>query len=121
MLRGVARVQGGGPVHVEIGSGTGGLDTVVTGIADGTAVDVGIRPQDCSISTDANRGVTITVAYFEHLLEFGLATGTVAGREDGIVVQTPAVESYEPEHQVVVTAPPERVYLFDVESGDRLR
>lgn len=107
--------------YVEIGSDTGGLDTVVTGLPDGAPVDVGIRPQDCSITADAARGVTCTVAYFGHLLEFGLVTGTVAGREDGIVVQTPAAESYEPDQQVVVTAPPECVYLFDVESGDRLR
>ena len=66
-------------------------------------------------------GISTTVAYFEHLLEFGLATTTVAGMEEGIVVQTPAQESYEPEQKVVVTAPPERVYLFDAETGERLR
>ena len=36
------------------------------------------------------QGIATTVAYFEHLLEFGLATSTVAGMEEGIVVQTPA-------------------------------
>ena len=41
--------------------------------------------------------------------------------EEGIVVQTPAADSYEPEQRVVVTAPPERVYLFDIDSGQRLR
>jgi hypothetical protein len=30
-------------------------------------------------------------------------------------------ESYEPAQRVVVTAPPERVYLFDNESEERLR
>ena len=30
-------------------------------------------------------------------------------------------ESYEPEQNVVVNAPPERVYLFDVDTGERLR
>ena len=30
-------------------------------------------------------------------------------------------ESYEPEQRVVVTAPPERVYLSDNESEERLR
>jgi ABC-type sugar transport system ATPase subunit len=120
VLRGVARAKDG-RVRVEIGSGAGGLDTIVTGVADGTRVSVGIRPQDCAIATDAATGVTTTVAYFEHLLEFGLATSTVAGMEEGIVVQTPAADSYEPEQRVVVTAPPERVYLFDIDSGERLR
>jgi multiple sugar transport system ATP-binding protein len=120
VLRGVARVRDG-RVHVEIGTNAGGLDTTVTGVADGTRVSVGVRPQDCALSSDPRGGVKATVAYFEHLLEFGLATTTVAGLEEGIVVQTPAADHYETEQQVVVTAPPERVYLFDIESGERLR
>ncbi len=124
VLRGVARVHEG-RVRVEIGSGAGGLDTSVdasaSGLQDGATVDVGIRPQDCVIGGATGDGITATVAYFEHLLEFGLLTGTVAGLEDGLVVQTPAADSYEPEQRVAVTAPPERVYLFDAESGDRLR
>jgi ABC-type sugar transport system ATPase subunit len=119
-LRGVAKVVDG-RVRVEIGANTGGLDTVVTGVPDGTKVAVGVRPQDCAITSDTSAGITATVAYFEHLLEFGLATSTVAGIEEGIVVQTPADEVYEPEQRVVVTAPPERVYLFDLDTGERLR
>ncbi len=45
----------------------------------------------------------------------------MAGIEEGIVVQTPAEQTYEPEQQVTVTAAPERVYLFDKDSGERLR
>jgi multiple sugar transport system ATP-binding protein len=120
VLRGIAKVVDG-RVRVEIGANTGGLDTVVTGVPDGTKVAVGVRPQDCAITSDTSAGITATVAYFEHLLEFGLATSTVAGIEEGIVVQTPADEVYEPEQRVVVTAPPERVYLFDLDTGERLR
>ncbi|GAB5898874.1 MULTISPECIES: ABC transporter ATP-binding protein [Mycolicibacterium] len=121
VLPGVARVADG-RTTVEIGSGSGALDTAVTGVADGTRVTVGIRPQDCALRTDtAAAGIHTTVAYFEHLLEFGLATSTVSGVEEGIVVQTPAAENYEPEQKVVVTAPAERVYLFDSDSGERLR
>jgi multiple sugar transport system ATP-binding protein len=120
VLRGVARVSDG-RTRIEIGSNAGYLDSTVTSLADGTRVTVGIRPQDCGLSTAAGDGISTTVAYFEHLLEFGLATTTVAGMEEGIVVQTPAQESYEPEQKVVVTAPPERVYLFDAETGERLR
>jgi ABC-type sugar transport system ATPase subunit len=120
VLSGTARADGG-RVRVEIGTDAGVLETVVRDVPDGTSVTVGIRPQDCAITTDASRGIATTVAYFEHLLEFGLATSTVAGMEEGIVVQTPAADSYEPEQRVVVTAAPERVYLFDVDSGERLR
>jgi multiple sugar transport system ATP-binding protein len=120
VLRGTAKVVDG-RVRVEIGSGQGHLESTVTDVADGTRVTVGVRPQDCSLSAGEGDGIHTTVAYFEHLLEFGLTTSTVAGMEEGIVVQTPAQESYEPEQKVTVTAPPERVYLFDAESGDRLR
>jgi len=120
VLRGTAKVVDG-RVRVEIGSGQGHLESTVTDVADGTRVTVGVRPQDCSLSAGEGDGIHSTVAYFEHLLEFGLTTSTVAGMEEGIVVQTPAQESYEPEQKVTVTAPPERVYLFDAESGDRLR
>lgn len=120
VLRGTAVVRDG-KVSVRIGDGNGALETTVTGVADETKVTVGIRPQDCALDTGAGQGITATVAYFEHLLEFGLTTSTVSGMEEGIVVQTPAVETYEPEQQVVVTAPPERVYLFDADTGARLR
>jgi multiple sugar transport system ATP-binding protein len=122
VLRGTAKTHEG-RVRVEIGSGAGYLETTVSGVADGTRVTVGVRPQDCALSAWAGSGAGVsgTVAYFEHLLEFGLATSTVAGMEEGIVVQTPAQDNYEPEQRVTVIAPPERVYLFDADSGDRLR
>lgn len=119
VLGGVVRVHDG-RTRVEIGSGAGYLATTVTGVADGTQVTVGFRPQDCALSDDGD-GITADVAYFEHLLEFGQATCTVAGIEEGIVVQTPAAERYTSEQRVTVTAPPQRVYLFDTESGVRLR
>jgi multiple sugar transport system ATP-binding protein len=120
VLPGVVRVDGG-RARVEIGSGAGSLETAVTGVADGTHVTVGIRPQDCALSARGGDGIEATVAYFEHLLEFGLATSTVSGIEEGIVVQTPAEQTYESEQQVTVTAAAERVYLFDTDSGERLR
>jgi ABC-type sugar transport system ATPase subunit len=120
VLRGVVRAENG-RLRVEIGSDAGALETAATGIADGTRVSVGMRPQDCALSTGDGAGIRTTVAYFEHLLEFGLATSTVVGMEEGIVVQTPAQESYQPEQKTVVSAPPERVYLFDVDTGGRLR
>ena len=46
VVPGIARVQDG-RVRVEIGSDTGHLDTVVSDVADGAKVTVGLRPQDC--------------------------------------------------------------------------
>lgn len=119
-LRGSVKVADG-KTRVEIGSDAGSLETSATSVPDGTRVIVGVRPQDCALGAATGGGISATVAYFEHLLEFGLATSTVAGMEEGIVVQTPAQESYEPEQKVVVTAPAERVYLFDADTGERLR
>ena len=34
--------------------------------------------------------------------------------------ETPAQDSYTPEQAVTISAPPERVYLFDADSGERL-
>ena len=119
VVEGVVRVADG-RTRVEIGSRAGYLDTDASSVPDGTRVKVGVRPQDCSLS-ESGEGVTVTVAYFEHLLEFGLATTTVSGMEEGIVVQTPAAEEYRLEQTAVVSAPAERVYLFDAETGERLR
>jgi multiple sugar transport system ATP-binding protein len=120
VLPGTVKVADG-RVLVEIGSGQGHLEASVQNVADGTKVTVGVRPQDCALGTGDGPGVRTTVAYFEHLLEFGLATSTVAGMAEGIVVQTPAQEVYEAEQSVTVSAPPERVYLFDTDTGERLR
>ncbi|CAN5757478.1 ABC transporter ATP-binding protein [soil metagenome] len=124
VLHGTARVDGSGRARVEIGNNAGALETTVRDVADGSQVTVGIRPQDCALTTEQGTGaagITSTVAYFEHLLEFGLATSTVAGMQEGIVVQTPPQESFETEQRVTVTAPAERVYLFDADNGARLR
>ncbi len=110
-----------GRASVEIGSGAGALESAASGVADGTKVAVGIRPQDCTMSTGDGPGLRTTVAYFEHVLDFGLATSTVSGVEEGVVVQTPAQEDYQPEQKVVISAAPERVYLFDTDTGERLR
>ena len=49
VVPGIARVQDG-RVRVEIGSGTGYLDTAVSDVADGAKVTVGLRPQDATMS-----------------------------------------------------------------------
>src|SRR6478736_2943226 len=52
VIRGTARVADG-RTRIEIGSDAGYLDSTVTSLADGTRVTVGIRPQDCGLSTAA--------------------------------------------------------------------
>jgi multiple sugar transport system ATP-binding protein len=106
-----------GNVIVRVGEGT--LIPAATGPSEGTDVVVGLRPQDCVTSGPADlRG---EVVVFEDFLESGQATVKVSGVETQIVVQTPAEETYRPGDEIAISAPAERIYLFDATTGDRLR
>jgi ABC-type sugar transport system ATPase subunit len=89
---------------------------------DGRPVIVGLRPQDCrpGAATDQPH-IEGEVVVFEHLLEFGLATIEVPGLDGRIVAQTPADMDYATGTVARIDARPDRVYLFDAETGQRLR
>lgn len=118
----------GSAVSVRVGG-----DTVVpaaTSPESGRRVVVGMRPQDCVTAGsvrpedgDGSRGPGLhgRVLVFEDLLEHGLATVEVPGLEERLVVQTPADERWSPGDPISFTAPPARTYLFDAETGDRIR
>jgi ABC-type sugar transport system ATPase subunit len=115
----VDRPSEGGGTTVRVGR-VGSLRTAVTSAERGRAAVVGLRPQDCRVDGDAD-GLEGTVHVFEHLLEFGLATVSVEGLDESLVVQTPEDVEFEPDQRLWLTADPERIYLFDVETGERLR
>lgn len=119
VLDGVLRRDGDTTV-VEIGDGT--LKVDVLDVADGTEVKIGIRPQDASIvpGVAAPGQISASVEYFEHLMEFGQAKTSVAGG-GSLLIQTPARDHYRPHDRCALTAPASRIYLFDRESGLRLR
>ena len=54
-------------------------------------------------------------------MEFGQAAPDLTGGSTDLVVQTPAAETYAPGDLARLTAPPERVYLFDPETSERVR
>lgn len=119
VLDGVVRRDGATTV-VHIGDGALAVD--VHDVPDGTEVTVGIRPQDATIVAgipDSGQ-IAASVTHFEHLMEFGQATISVAG-EARMTVQTPARESYRAHDRCALSAPAKRIYLFDRESGLRLR
>lgn len=116
LFPGVVR-RDGGRVTVQVGEST--LLPAATSPADGTKVVVGMRPPDCL--TGVEHGLRGEVAVFEDLLEHGLATVTVPGLEERLVVQTPSGQTWQAGEAITFAAPPERVYLFDAETGDRLR
>ncbi|MFQ6396090.1 ABC transporter ATP-binding protein [Nocardia sp. KC 131] len=120
VVDGVVRRDGTGAV-VEIGSGT--MPVTVSEVTDGQRVKVGVRPQDSRIVTGpAGPGqLAASVRYFEHLMEFGRAALDVPGVEGTVLVETPSQENFEAHQPVALSAPPQRVYLFDPDSGKRLR
>jgi ABC-type sugar transport system ATPase subunit len=111
----------GDDVRVRIGR-TGALPTIARSPEDGRPVVVGLRPQDCSVDVPENEpAIEGEVRVFEHLLEYGQATIDVPGVDGPIVAVTPADENWDHGTPVRVSAPPERVYLFDPDSGARIR
>jgi hypothetical protein len=100
----------------------------------------GLRPQDCRAEARApgaevsagagltpgpglppGPGLTATVLVYENLLEYGLATVELAGVPGRVVVQVAAGQTLAAGDAVSITAPARRVYLFDGQSGGRLR
>jgi multiple sugar transport system ATP-binding protein len=106
----------------KVAVGTGALPIKLSDDAQagGRDVKVGIRPADAVLS-EAGAGLPVRVRHYEHLMEFGLATIDVPGSDARTVIQTPAQQRLSPEQQLTLTADPARIYLFDPESGDRLR
>ncbi|WP_028923772.1 ABC transporter ATP-binding protein [Pseudonocardia acaciae] len=105
---------------VRIGD-AGVLPVAGGGAGDGAKVTVGLRPQDCRVHRSSGNSLTATVQVYENLLEYGLATVALAGVGRRVVVQVDPGEPLTSGDTVVITAAPERVYLFGAEDGGRLR
>lgn len=107
-----------GTASVNIGSDV--IRAAAKSVRPGQEVMIGLRPQDCQTGTSV--GLTGKVTVFEDLLEFGLARVShpaVKGKQ--LVVQTPAEQLWQPSDLMTFNAPADRVYLFDPETGARLR
>jgi multiple sugar transport system ATP-binding protein len=112
------RTTGDGAVRV---GGAGSL-TPATRPGPDREVTVGLRPQDCRLAgSGSTAGITATVLVYENLLEYGLATCELPDLDRRLVVQVPAGTTLAAGEVVRVDAAPERVHLFDPETGDRLR
>ena len=99
----------------------GFLPTAAREVTDGQSVTVGLRPQDCRIAAEGERAIEAEVVVFENVLEYGLATLDVAGLDGRMVAQTPGDVQWRAGEQARITGRPDRVYLFDVDSGERIR
>lgn len=119
MMDGVIE-RSGGEVAVRIGTESV-LITAASTPAVGTKVSVGVRPQDCRRAPADGPALVGEVLVIENLLENALGTLAVGGLDEPVVVQTPPDEFWSVTDQVRFNARPDRVYLFDPETGLRIR
>ena len=97
------------------------LPTAASGVAAGTRVQVGLRPQDCRPATGDGAALVGEALVIEDLLEFTLITLAVEGWAGPVVAQLPPDVDHRPGDTIRFTTDPARVYLFDLQSGERLR
>lgn len=117
LVPGVVKREGG-EVTVDVAGQR--LKPAARDAQDGQQVVVGIRPQDCR-TTGIAPALTGTVHVFEDLLEHGIARVNVPGVEKPLVIQTPAEQSWSPGDEISFAASPERTYLFDAQTTQRVR
>ncbi|WP_034273916.1 ABC transporter ATP-binding protein [Haloechinothrix halophila] len=103
------RVRLSGDVEVPVTAGTGG------------SVVLGVRPEDVALTEPENADVTGTVLVYEELLEYGLASVELPGVTERIVAQTAPGLDLAPGQPVSLALQRDRTYLFDTDSGERLR
>ena len=91
------------------------------GVPAGTAVVIGIRPQDVPVSRLRVDGSTSArVFVFEPLQEVGRLTLTLPGIAERLVVETHHTFSAERDEALWLTFPIERSHLFNKASGGRI-
>lgn len=100
---------------------SGELRTTARTAEAGRAVTAGMRPVDLHPAESDELGIDATVVVFEYLLEFVLGHVAVPGLDSNLVTQTPGYVWLNRGDHVRMTAAPERVYLFDTETGQRIR
>ena len=87
----------------------------------GTAVDLGVRPENLVVSDDA-AGLPVEVDTVEELGADAYVYGhaTIGGEERLITLRTVGYTAPEKGSVVHVVPDPERVHLFHAETGERL-
>ncbi|GGK91435.1 ABC transporter ATP-binding protein [Mangrovihabitans endophyticus] len=119
LFEGTAVRRSGGTV-VRAGR-DGRLAAYAPAATDGQAVTVGLRPQDARPAHDDEPALAARVVVYEDFMEFGLATLEVPGVDGRIVAQLPHGVRWRRGETRRIAARPDRVYLFDTETGTRIR
>ncbi|WP_448810797.1 ABC transporter ATP-binding protein [Agromyces bauzanensis] len=112
-------VEGG----VKFGTATVPIDREILADADGNPIaTIGVRPEDIVVSPNEGEGLAVDVDLVEELGADGYLYGhsTVEGKRTDIVARVDGRLHPNAGERVYLTAAPNRVHLFDAESGARL-
>jgi sn-glycerol 3-phosphate transport system ATP-binding protein len=113
------RVIGRGKVEIP-GSGTLAFDTDQFQVADGTAVEVGIRPEDMSVAAPGEgTGLAIKPEFVEELGPNRLVHGVAGGAP--LVLSVASSMRNLGSSEIALHVPADRVHVFDTTTGLALR
>ena len=114
-----ARVVGPGKAEIA-GSGTLRFDPDLFQVAEGTSIEVGIRPEDMSVSaTGESTGFVIKPEFVEELGPNRLVHGVAGG--EPLVLSVPSSMRDLGNGTIDLHVPVERVHVFDTTTGRALR
>ncbi|MFN3743906.1 MAG: ABC transporter ATP-binding protein [Hyphomicrobiaceae bacterium] len=113
------RVIGRGKVEIA-GSGTLDFDADQFEVADGTAVEVGIRPEDMSVAAPGeSNGFAVKTEFVEELGPNRLIHGLAGGAQ--LVLSVPSSMRDLGNGEIPLHVPESRVHVFDTATGRALR
>lgn len=112
--------RSGGQVAVRLGQDSV-LVTAASTAEAGSTVVVGVRPQDCKVAGATGPALVGEALVIEDLQESTLITLSIPGWAGPVVAQLPPDVPYAPGDEIRFAAQPQRVYLFDAETGLRIR
>ena len=113
------KVVGRGRVEVP-GAGTLSFDPGQFTVADGTAVEVGVRPEELTVVEGAGEGLVVTPEFIEELGPNRLVHGQAGGASLVLSVPSSAREIGKG-GKITLQIPTERVHIFDTATGRALR
>ncbi len=107
-----------GPGRVSVGGQTIAVTDMRDGLAPGSAIEVGLRPEDVQAGAAGSSSLTMDVDFVEELGATQLFHGKVAGTE--FVVQASTGQIPADSRTLTLSIDPTNVHLFDPQTTKRL-
>ncbi|RDI62586.1 sn-glycerol-3-phosphate import ATP-binding protein UgpC [Microvirga subterranea] len=107
-----------GPGRVSVGGQTISVTDMRDGLAPGSAIEVGLRPEDVQAGAAGSSSLTMDVDFVEELGATQLFHGKVAGTE--FVVQASTGQIPADSRTLTLSIDPTNVHLFDPQTTKRL-